>query len=171
MKKLPITFVILFNLYFMLNFRAISQTSGFDLKAGFSVPEMFHFGSAYHFSNNQRIEIKLGSNFVPEDIYNTATLIYGWHLGKTSAKGERKPWSLNPSYTLSFVNNSQVEGYSSFINLYFSRDIFLTKRWFIQPELGWAIPAFNNTFIKDDMYEGYNLPFIIKFGFNVGYKL
>jgi hypothetical protein len=42
---------------------------------------------------------------------------------------------------------------------------------FIQPELGWAIPAFNNTFIKDEMYEGYNLPFIIKFGLNIGYKL
>lgn len=171
MKKLPITFVILFILILELNYRAISQTSGFDLKAGFSVPEMFHIGSAFHFNNNQRIEIKLGSNFVPGNIYNTATLIYGWHFGKTSTLSERKPWSLNSSYTLSFVNNSQEEGYSSLISLYFSRDIFLTKRWFIQPELGCAIPAFNNTFIKDEMYEGYNLPFIVKFGLNVGYKL
>ncbi len=171
MKKLPNSFVIIFILLLILNYRATCQTSGFDLKAGFSVPEMYHLGSAYHFNNNQRIEIKLGSNFVPGDIYNTATLIYGWHFGKTSTLGERKPWSLNSSYTLSFVNNSQEEGYSSFINLYFSREIFLTKRWFIQPELGCAIPAFNNTFIKGEMYEGYNLPFIIKFGFNVGYKL
>ena len=100
MKKLRITFVILFMLFLILNYRATCQNSGFDLKTGFSVPEMFHIGSAYHFNNNLRIEIKLGSNFVPDDINNTATLIYGWHFGKTSTLGERKPWSLNSSYTL-----------------------------------------------------------------------
>jgi hypothetical protein len=171
MKKLPITFVILFILILKLNYRAISQTSGFDLKAGFSVPEMFHFGSMFHFPENQLVGIKLGSNFVPGDIYNTATLIYGRHFGKKSAKSERKPWSLNYSYSITYRNNSHREGYLSYFSLYVSRDFFITKKWFIETELGPSIPAFDNTFIKDDHYGGYNLPVIIKFGFNVGFKL
>ena len=171
MKKLRITFVILFMLFLILNYRATCQNSGFDLKTGFSVPEMFHIGSAYHFNNNLRIEIKLGSNFVPDDIYNTSTLIYGWHFGKTSAKSERKPWSLNYSYSIMYRNNSHREGYLSYFSLYVSRDFFITKKWFLQPEFGPSIPAFDNTFIKDHHYGGYNLSFIIKFGFNVGYKL
>lgn len=154
MKRLPNSFVILFILILMLNYRATSQTSEFDLKAGFSVPEMFHFGSVYHFPENQQAGIKLGSNFVPGDIYNTATLIYGWHFRKTSTLGERKPWSLNSSYTITYRNNSHREGYLSYFSFYVTRDFFITKKWFIEPELGPSIPAFDNTFIKDGKYGG-----------------
>ncbi len=149
--------------------QAQENPSRVDISAGFSIPETFNLGGRWQYNNNGSLHLKLGSNFNINDIYYSATVNHCWCFGKLSKKTNKRMWGFNTGYTLSFVNNSHREGYSSFLNLYFSREFKLADKLFIEPELGASFPAFNNTFIKDDHYEGYNLMIIAKFGINMIY--
>ncbi len=149
--------------------QAQENPSRLDISAGFSIPETFNLGGRWQYNNNGRLHLKLGSNFNINDIYYSATVNHCWCFGKLSKKTNKRMWGFNTGYTLSFVNNSHREGYSSFLNLYFSREFKLADKLFIEPDLGASFPAFNNTFIKDDHYEGYNLMIIAKFGINMIY--
>lgn len=157
----------------MLSFvlHAQNNTPKFDLSAGISNPETFNIGGRFHYNNTGRFDIKLGTNFNFDDIYYSATLNHCWYFGAPGKKTNHKMWGFNSAYTLSFVNNEHREGYASFLSFFFSREFRIVYKLFIEPELGITIPVFNNTYIKDEHYEGYNIPLFPKFGINVVYKL
>lgn len=169
MKRLVILFIITIFVIHTFVSHAQDNPSRLDISAGLSIPEAFNLGGRWQYNNNGRLHFKLGSNFNFNDIYYSATVNHCWCFGKLNTLTNKRMWGFNTGYTLSFVNSSHREGYSSFLNFYFSREFKLAGKFFIEPELGVSIPAFNNTFIKDDHYEGYNLPVILKFGINMIY--
>ncbi len=170
MKPSFFTVIIIFFL-FQSTFSTAREKSGkLDLSAGYSIPEICHFGLRYNYQPTRRIDFRLGTNLLPDDYYS-ATLNHAWYFGKLNEKSGQKHWTVNSAVTASYRSNHHREGYLSYFSLFFAREFMLSKKWFIQPEAGASHLISDNTKIMDGLYEGYTIRVTPRFGVSMILKL
>lgn len=109
-----------------------------DLAIGVSMPELYHFGLRYHYIRNARLDFDFGSDFNDDDngILYSVTINHALYLGKPSPRANRKLWSVNTGFSFSMERTTLEKSTTGCINLFLAREFPITKKIFIQPEIG-----------------------------------
>lgn len=142
-----------------------------NLSAGFSFPEGYNLGSRFEYKTNKRIDFFYGFSqpFEKETNWNSFSLNHASYFGKVRQKTRHKPWTINTGFTYAKTNLPDYRADNGFINLYFAREISITKNVFIEPKLGCSYLLFYN--IYEGMINGYVIRFIPNFGLNLGFRI
>jgi hypothetical protein len=141
-----------------------------DFMVGASIPELYHFGVGVHYMTNGRLDFIFGSDFKNNDngtLY-AGTINHAYYLGKVNPKVDKKLLSINTGFSFLIEQTEEVKSTSAYVNLFFAREFPVTKRIFIQPELGASYFLFENMVDKDNVVSKRNRTRIIpKLGLNL----
>ena len=147
--KLKLFYLIITTLMF-LPFCLVSQEN-FKLETGFTLPEGYIIGVKYQYFSDLRIDFRYGTDFqfFDDDIYHSFVLNHAFYFGNTNNKIKHKLWTFNSGITFLYFNNNRKEGVVLRMSIYFAREFPITKRLFIQSELGVSYRVYDNRKIKD----------------------
>jgi hypothetical protein len=159
-------------LYLIISFTGYSQNK-IGFKLGASIPEGYHAGILFQYNQNNRIDISYGTDlkFTQNNKFNIYSIYHAFFLGKTSKKTQTKLWALNFGLSYLYEDNAHERRNNLYMNIFGSRDIPLTKKLILHPELGVSFLIYDKNQIKDEMYEGNNYTVIPKFGLSLIYIL
>jgi hypothetical protein len=147
---------------------------GVDLVIGASVPELYHFGARIHYLPNARLDFNLGSDFKNDEngrIYS-ATLNHAIYFGKVNPRTDTKLWSFNSGFTFLVEKSIHEKSTAAYLNLFFAREFRISKKIYIQPELGASYFLFEHIVNEDNMVlTGSRTVLIPKFGLNLIMKI
>lgn len=153
--------------------QAQETTKNIDLVAGVSVPELYHGGIRYHYNPNARLDFNFGTNFENRDndrLYSY-TLNHAYYFGKINEKTSQKSWSVNTGFSLLTEKDKYDKLTHAIFNLYLAKEFPITKKLFIQPELGASYLLFEHSSDPDYFSSGYQIRLIPKFGLNLILKI
>ncbi len=145
-----------------------------DLVAGASTPELYHFGIRSHYLPNARLDFNFGSDLNNDDQGReyAITINHAYYPGKVNPKFKRKLWSFNTGFSFLVKKNIEYKTTASYLNLFFAREFPVTKRIFIEPELGISYFLFEHVVNTDnEVLSGDRTPIIPKFGINLILKI
>lgn len=149
---------------------AQEKTDNIDLAIGASIPELYRAGIRFHYIRNARLDFNFGSDFNDDEngILYSVTLNHAYYLGKPSPKANRKLWSVNSGISFLMERTPQEKSTAAYINLYLSREFPITKKLFIQPEIGASYFLFEQIVEQGDILsDGDRTKIIPKFGLNL----
>lgn len=117
---------------------AQKKNANVDFVIGASIPELYRGGIRYHYIRNARLDFNFGSDFKNDDngVLYSVTLNHAYYLGKPSPKANRKLWSVNSGISFLMERTPLKKSTSGCLNLFFAREFPITKKLFIQPEIG-----------------------------------
>jgi len=145
-----------------------------DLVIGTSMPEQYHMGIRIHYIPNARLDFIFGSDL--NDDYNgtlyAATVNHAFYFGKVNSKINRELWSVNTGVSFLLEQTVQLKSTSGYLNLFFARELPITKRIFIQPEFGASYFLFEEIVNQDNFaIKGHRIRITPKYGLNLIVKL
>ena len=145
-----------------------------DFVVGASVPELYHLGIRLHYMPNGRIDLNFGSDFNNDEngILYSATINHAIYFGKVNPRTDTKLWSFNSGLSFLVEQTILLKSTASYLNLFFARELRITKKLYIQPELGASYFLFEEFVDKDNITtKGYRTRIIPKLGLNLIVKL
>lgn len=150
-----------------------------DLVIGASMPELYHCGIRFHYIPNARLDFNFGSDF--NNNYNgtldALTINHAYYFGKVNSTGYRKTfnkklWSINLGVSFLVEQTNFEKSTASYLNLFFAREIPITKKLFFQPEFGASYFLFEHKVIEGDIVTvGHRTLISPKFGINLFLKI
>lgn len=153
---------------------AQEKTDNIDLAIGASIPELYRAGIRYHYIRNARLDFNFGSDFNEDEngILYSVTLNHAYYFGKPSPKANRKLWSVNSGISFLMERTPKEKSTAAYINLYLAREFPITKKIFIQPEIGASYFLFEQIVEEGDILtDGDRTKIIPKFGLNLIFNL
>lgn len=153
--------------------QAQEKTENIDLVVGVSVPELYHGGIRYHYNRNARLDFNFGNNFENQDndrLY-AYTLNHAYYFGKINEKTSQKSWSVNTGFSLLTEKDEFDKLTHGIFNLYLAKEFSISKKLFIQPELGASYLLFEHSSDPGYFSSGYQIRLIPKFGLNLFLKI
>lgn len=150
MKKLNLLLTLL-----IISFCSFAQKKLY-LETGVGIPEGYHVGIGYRYTSITNISLKYGSNlkFYDDERFHLITLNNAFYFGKIHEQANRKLWSINMGLTTEYINNSHEEGNEFYSSGWVTREIVLTNRIMISPEIGVFRSIYSNKKIKDGIHVG-----------------
>lgn len=172
-KKLQI--LILAFLLLLTGF-AYSQEENFDidLVIGTSISELYYSGIRFHYIPNGRIDFNFGSDFNKDDdgVLFAVNLNHAYYFEKGNSKINNKLWAFNSGFSFLVEKGQHEKSTAAYLNLFFTREFPVTKKIFIQPELGISYFIFEHVVNEYDyVYSGHRIRIIPKFGINLFLKI
>lgn len=167
-KSIPSLFIVLVLISTSLS--TVAQEK-LNYSLGFSFPEGYNLGIRYKYKVDKRIDFFYGFSqpFDTRTNWNSFSLNHAFYFGKLKQITNHKLWTINTGFTYATTNLPDYKDDNGFINLYFAREISITKNVFIEPKLGCSYLLFYN--IYEGMINGYVIRFIPNFGLNLGLKI
>lgn len=153
---------------------AQKRNSNVDFAIGASIPELYRAGIRYHYIRNARLDFNFGSDFKNDanGVLYGVTLNHAYYLGKPSPKANRKLLSVNSGLSFLMERTSFEKSTSAYINLFLAREFPITKKIFIQPEIGASYFLFEQIVEQGDILsDGVRTKIIPKLGINLIFNL
>ena len=168
MKKL--VFPIIAFLFLTIPTESFTQEK-WIVSAGISIPEGYSLGIRYKYKINKRLDFFYGNSvpFAAGNNWNSFSINHAFYIGKLNAKQNQKLWSINTGFLLGLTNERNSQNVNGFVNLYFAREIPISKRMFIEPKLGVSYLLFYR--VNKGIINGYVIRIIPNIGLNLGIKL
>jgi hypothetical protein len=168
--------ILILSLLLLLTGFSYSQENklNIDLVAGASIPELYHAGVGFHYIPNASLSFNFGSDFKKNtnDRLYELTISYAYYFGKASPHVYQKLWSINSGFSFLIVNGIIEKSTVGYLNLFFARELPITKKIFIQPELGASYFIFEQFVNQENIVRtGYRTRVIPKFGLNLIVKV
>jgi len=171
--KIPIL-ILAFILFLANSSYAQQKKLDTDLVIGASIPELYHIGIRFHYIPNARIDFNFGSDFKHDanGILYAVTFNHAYYVGKVDSKVNQKLWSINSGFSFLVEANDLQKSTVGYLNLFLAREFPISKKIFIQPELGASYFLFEDIINTEDVItNGYRVKLIPKFGLNLIVKI
>jgi len=150
--------------------QAQQYNTDIDFVVGVTVPSIYHAGIGLHYIPNARLDLSFGSDFnddVNGRLY-ALTVNHAIYFGKVDAKTKKKLLSVNTGITFMIEENPHLKSTAAYFNLFFARKFPISKKLFIQPEIGASNFLFEHLVDKDDVVtQGNRTRIIPKIGINL----
>lgn len=154
--------------------KAQGEKINVDLVIGASTPELYHLGVRLHYIPNARLDLNFGSDFNNDDngrLYS-ATINHAIYFGKVNPRTDTKLWSFNTGFSFLVEETILQKSTAGYVNIFFAREFRITKKLYIQPELGASYFLFEQFVNQDNIAtNGYRIRLIPKFGLNLIIKI
>jgi hypothetical protein len=154
--------------------KAQGEKINIDLVIGTSIPELYHLGVRIHYIPNARLDFNFGSDFINDDngrLYE-ATINHAIYFGKVNPRTDTKLWSINSGFSFLVEETVLLKSTAGYLNLFFARELRITKKLYIQPEAGASYFLFEQLVNQDNIAtKGYRTRIVPKFGLNLIIKI
>jgi len=169
--KLSLKVPLLIALLFLTRFAFSQQEKvNVDLVIGGSNPVLYHGGIGILYIPNASFDFDFGSDFNNDDngrLY-ALTINHAYYFGHVHSKVHKKLLSINSGFSFLVEQTKHLKSTTGYLNLFFARKFPITKRIFIQPELGAAYFLFEHIVDQDNyVINGYRTRIIPKLGLSL----